>query len=389
MKGTAEAVVVGGGVMGCSILYNLAVRGMTETVLVERDTLGSGSTGRSSAVVRMHYSMEVNSRLAWESLKVFQEWKDRVGAGDPSYVTTGIMVFVPPASLEALEATITMQESVGIDTRIISNEEAKELAPYLSLDGTAGIAYEPQSGYADPTGVYAGYIDRARELGAEVVLQAPCQKVDIQGDRVRGVVTPQGRIDTPIVVLVTGPWSAGVLKEIGIELPLKATRAQVMFLKRGVEGPANHVGAIDLANLTYFRPDGNELTLVGNGKEEEANPNGYDQKADMDFIQETWGRVAKRVPALAEAELFTSYAGLYTVTPDSHPVIDKVDGIEGLYICTGFSGHGFKLSPATGIVVAELILEGKARTVDISPLRMSRFREGDLNKTLYPMRVIA
>ena len=145
-----------------------------------------------------------------------------------------------------------------------------------------------------------------------------------------------------------------------------------------------------MSNLTYFRPEGSDLTLVGNGNvEEEADPDSYNQKPSMDYLENVWQRLANRMPDMVDGELFTGYAGLYTTTPDLHPVVDRVDGIDGLYICTGFSGHGFKLSPAIGTVVSELILDGSAKTIDISPLRMSRFAEGDLNQTSYKFKVIA
>ena len=151
-----------------------------------------------------------------------------------------------------------------------------------------------------------------------------------------------------------------------------------------------HPGGADMRNLTYFRPEGSDLTLVGNGNaEENADPDTYNPRPSMDYLQDVWLRLARRLPAIADGEYFTGYAGLYTTTPDSHPVIDKVDGIEGLYVCTGFSGHGFKLSPAVGVVMAELILDGAARTVDITPLRMTRFREGALNTTTYKFKVVA
>ena len=151
-----------------------------------------------------------------------------------------------------------------------------------------------------------------------------------------------------------------------------------------------HPGGADMANLTYFRPEGADLTLVGNGNVEEAvDPDTYNPRPTMDHLEDVWLRLTKRLPDIADGEFFTGYAGLYTSTPDLHPVIDRVDGVAGLYICTGFSGHGFKLSPAVGIVMAELILDGEAKTVDISALRMSRFQEGDLNQITYKFRVIA
>jgi glycine/D-amino acid oxidase-like deaminating enzyme len=389
MTTTTEAVVIGGGVMGTSILYNLVTRGVERPVLLERDALGSGSTGRSSGAIRMHYSTEVNARLAWESLHIFRNFDEIVG-GEVGWTKTGYIIVVPEDSTEGLRQNVEMQQSVGIATEIVSLEEARELAPAFHFDEGEAFAYEPESGHGDPSGTALAYSTRARELGATVLLQSPAQTVEVRGGRVVAVVTEAERYETPIAVVATGPWSSRFLGKLGIDLPLVATRHEVFLLRRPLDVIPNHPGAGDMSNLIYFRPEGPDLTLVGNGnREEEADPDAYSPRVGMDFVEDIWGRLTKRIPNMEGAQFTTGYAGLYTTTPDLHPVIDRVDGIEGLYICTGFSGHGFKLSPTVGIVMSELILDGAARTVDISTLRMSRFAEGDLNETRYTFRVIA
>ncbi len=390
MTVTTEAVVIGGGVMGTSILYNLASRGVKGPVLLERDTLGSGSTGRSSGAIRMHYSTEINARLAWDSLKIFQNFDEMVGGGDVGFVKTGYMVFVPENSIEGFKQNIAMQQGVGIATRIVSKEEAHELAPAFHLDDGEAFAWESESGHGDPSGTALAYSTRARKMGARVVLETPAQTVEVSNGRVVAVVTEKERYETPIAVVATGPWSSRFMGRLGIDLPLVATRHEVFLLRRPMDRLPFHPGGGGMSNLIYFRPEGSDLTLVGNGnREEDADPDAYNPRVSMDYVEDVWRRLAKRIPDIADAEFFTGYAGLYTTTPDLHPVMDKVDGIEGLYICTGFSGHGFKLSPAVGIVMAELILDGQATSIDISSLRMNRFDQGDLNTTAYTFRVIA
>ena len=388
MVETADAVVIGGGVMGCSILYHLAARGMTDALLLEREALGSGSTGRSSGAVRMHYSTEVHARMAWHSVQVFRNFDNIVG-GECGYTNTGYLVFSNEDAVDGFRANIALQQSVGIDTREISREDAAELAPAFHLDDCAGIAYEPLSGHADPSGAALAYAARARELGARVRLKAPAESVEVSGGRVTAVVANGERIETDRAIVATGPWSRRFLLGHGIDLPLQATKHEVIHLRRPPEVPY-HPGGGDIANLIYFRPESTDLTLIGNGNLEEDvyDPEVYAQRASQSFIGEVWGRIARRIPAMADAEFATGYAGLYTQTPDSHPVIDRVDGVDGLYICTGFSGHGFKLSPAVGLLVSELVLDGKASTIDITRLRMSRFAEGDLNLPGYGFRVL-
>ncbi len=390
MAVTAEAVIIGGGVMGASILYNLAARGLKAPVLLERETLGAGSTGRSSGAIRMHYSTTVNAALAFNSLEIFRNFDEMVGGGDAGFVQTGYMVFVPSEAVEGFRMNIRLQQEVGIDTRIVSMEEAKELAPAFHYGEGEEFAWEAQSGHGDPSGTAMAYAARARELGARVVLGSPAEGVEVRNGRVSTVTTAEERYETDTAVVATGPWSSRFMERLGIELPLLATRHEVFLLRRRMDLLPFHPGGGDMTNLTYFRPEGTDLTLVGNGNhEEEADPNDYNPRVSMDYVQDVWSRLANRLPGIAEAELFTGYAGLYTTTPDLHPVIDRVDGIDGLYICTGFSGHGFKLAPAVGIVMAELMLEGKATTVDIGRLRMGRFKEGDLNATRYSFKVIA
>lgn len=388
MTERADAVVIGGGVMGCSILYHLASRGMTDALLLEREALGSGSTGRSSGAVRMHYSTEVHARMAWHSLQVFRDFDNIVG-GECGYTNTGYLVFANEEAVDGFRANVALQQGVGIDTREISREDAAEIAPGFYLDDCAGIAYEPLSGHADPSGTALAYAARARELGARVRLQSAAGSVEVSAGRVTAVVADGERIETERAIVATGPWSRRFLLGHGIDLPVQATRHEVIHLRRPPE-VSYHPGGGDTANLIYFRPESTDLTLIGNGNLESdvEDPEVYAQRASQSFIAEVWGRIARRIPAMADAEFATGYAGLYTQTPDSHPVIDRVEGIDGLYVCTGFSGHGFKLSPAVGLLVSELVLDGRAHSIDIGPLRMSRFAEGDLNLPGYGFKVL-
>jgi glycine/D-amino acid oxidase-like deaminating enzyme len=389
MATTAEAVIIGGGVMGCSILYNLAARGLTDTLLLERDLLGSGSTGRSSSAITTHYSTDVHARMARQSLEIFRHFRQRVG-GDCGYVQTGYLVFAGDPEEQAFRANVAMQQRAGIQTGIISRQEARALAPNFYLEDCAAIAYEPLSGHADASATAYAYATRARQMGAKVLLKSPATRIEVASGRVVAVHTATARIETSRAVVATGPWSGDFLRQHGIDLPLEATRHEVVHLKRPLELLPYHPGGSDIANQVYFRPEGSDLTLVGNGNIGEVvqDPEIFAQRASQGFIREVWGRLARRIPVMAQAHFGAGYAGLYTSTPDSHPIMDQVEGIEGLYVCTGFSGHGFKLSPMVGELMAELILDGEATSIDISSLRMSRFREGMLNAPGYGFRAL-
>ncbi len=387
MRNTADVVVIGGGVMGCSMLYHLARLGVTRSLLLERDVLGSGSTGRSQAICRMHYSNPVTSSLAWESLKVFTSFEDAVG-GTSGFVQTGYLVVVDAADRPGLERNVAMQQELGIDTRVISAADAAELAPMISVDDGEAMAWEPQSGYADSYQVTASYAKGAREMGAEIVMRNPAVEIRISGDRVRAVATEQGVVETPVAVVAAGPWSRRFLSGIGIDLPLDTVRHQVATVTRPIDLLPSHPTVGDIAQSFSFRPEGTGLTLVGFG-EDEADVESYNQGVDMAGVADFMQRLIRRMPQMADSYFRGGWSGLFTITPDWHPILGRVTGVEGLYCAVGFSGHGFKLSPAIGQGMAELIVDGEARVVNLAPLRYSRFAEGDLLSSRYRYKVLA
>ena len=388
MKSTADVVMIGGGVIGASILFNLGRLGVTDTLLLEKDVLGSGSTGRSQAICRMHYSNPVTATMAWESLGIFTNFDEAVG-GESGFVETGYLVVVSQEDGAGLAHNVTMQYGLGIDTMRVTVKDLEEIAPMVSVTEGEFMAWEPQSGYADTYMVTTSYAKRAREMGAEIVLRNPATAIEISGGRVKAVVTAEGRVETPVAVVAAGPWSKEVLGQIGVDVPLVPVRHQVASITRPVDKVPLHPTVGDIAQSFSFRPDGSSLTMMGFGDDEEVGVETYNQGVDMDVMADAMGRLTRRIPAMSEAYYRGGWSGLFTTTPDWHPILDAVPGIDGLYCAVGFSGHGFKLSPMIGVTMAELIVEGAARTVDISPLRFSRFEEGDLLGSSYRYRVLA
>ncbi len=388
MKATADIVMIGGGVIGASILFNLGRLGVTDTVLVEKDVLGSGSTGRSQAICRMHYSNPVTATMAWESLGIFTNFGEAVG-GESGFVETGYLVVVKEEDSAGLAHNVAMQYGLGIDTMRVTAEDLRDIAPMVSVSDDEFMAWEPRSGYADTYMVTTSYAKRAREMGAEVILRNPATEIEISGGRVKAVVTPEGRVETPVAVVAAGPWSKVVLANVGVDVPLVPVRHQVASLTRPVDQLPLHPTVGDIAQSFSFRPDGSSLTMMGFGDDEEVEVETYNQGVDMEVMADALGRLTRRIPAMSEAYFRGGWSGLFTTTPDWHPILDAVPGIEGLYCAVGFSGHGFKLSPMIGVTMAELIVEGVAKSVDISPLRFSRFEEGDLLGSSYRYRVLA
>ena len=388
MRATADAVVVGGGVMGCSILYNLAGSGVTDAVLLERDALASGSTGLSQGILRMHYTNEVTTRIAWESLKVFKDF-ERLFDSPSGYTRTGYLLIVADNDRQALEQNVEMQRGLGVATDILRPEEAMAVAPTVTIDATEGVAYEPESGYADPHLVTQGYARAARSMGAAIEPGTAAVDVEIAGGRVTSVTTTHQKISTPAVVVAAGPWSRPLLSKLGVEVPLETVRHQVVVLERDTGLVPNHPALGDLVHSLSARPDSDSLTLIGVGESEVAGPEGYDRGVDGAVVEQVAAGLAARMPGMSEARFKRGWSGLFTVSPDWHPILGAVEGVDGLYLAVGFSGHGFKLSPMVGVVVAEIVTQGMASTIDISMLDLARFKENRPLGSRYGMSVLA
>ena len=388
MSKTADAVIIGGGVMGCSIQYNLAEMGMTKTHLLEKNVLGSGSTSRSQAILRMHYSNEVTARMAWESLKVFQNFQEILGSTS-GYTRTGYLLVVGDEDSAAMRENLSMQRELGIDTDEVTPSELSEICPMVAVLENEVYSWEPQSGYADPYSVTTGYARRSRELGCSVEDSMEVRSIEVEGSRVVGVRTDEGLVYTDKVVVAAGPWSGPMLKSVGVDLHLKTVRHQVVLLRRPDDLVPEHPSIGDVIHDLSVRPDVGGLTMIGVGEDENIGPDEFNQGVDMPVVARAFENVAKRIPGLATSLFRGGWSGLFTTTPDWHPVLDAIEGISGLYVAVGFSGHGFKLSPMVGKVMGEILTSGYSKTIDVSALNAKRFVSGAQLNSRYGMQVLA
>ena len=373
-----DVIVVGGGINGVSIAFNLAKAGLGVT-LIEKDFIAAGPTGRSSAIIRQHYSHEVTARMALRSLRIFQNFDDVVG-GDPEFHQTGFLLAARAEDVELLETNIALQHEVGIDTRLVSPQEVKELEPHISLDGIAAAAYEPGSGYADPAATATAYAQRAKDFGAHLQLGIQVQKVLVERGRVMGVDTDQGTVQAGAVVVAAGPWSPLITKTVGIELPIKVSRHQVATYRRPDEFERHMVFAA-FTDEIYIRPETGGLMLVGSiepgeAEDEVPNPDSFNERVDFDIVADFSERVARRYPLMERGTSAGGWASLYDITPDWHAIMGALPGVEGLYCVAGTSGHGFKLGPAVGEMMADLIINGEKPEGDINMFSVSRFDAG-------------
>lgn len=376
-ENSADAIIIGGGVIGASLAFHLARRGLKPLVL-ERRFLAAEATGRSSGLVRMHYDLEAESRLAWASFNYFRNWSEIVG-GDSGFTRTGFLQIVRPEYEAALRANVDMHQRIGIPTFLISASDVNRLAPEFVTDDFSIAAYEPESGYADPSSTTRSLIDAARQHGARLVQDCQVTGITTQSDRVTGVVSSQGTFFAPLVINAAGAWAAQVGAMLGLDIPVKSWRHETLFIRRPPELGPSHPTVIDDALSMYFRPETGGLTLVGleDSNVIGENPDGGSDRAKAGFVERAVERICRRVPAMEKGSLHSTLAGYDGISPDQRAILGQA-GPQGFYLACGFSGTGFKIAPAVGACMAELILDGKAQTVDISPFRYERFSEGNL-----------
>jgi sarcosine oxidase, subunit beta len=382
-----EVVVVGGGLEGCAAAWSLARRGVRDVTVVERNTVGSGGTGKSSGVVRCHYGVSSLAAMATRSLEVFEQAGDVLGE-DVGFHQTGYVVGVGEHNVGALRASLSDQRAVGVRTEDIDRAEVQALWPVADLSPFAAFAWEERGGYGDAYQTAQAFSAAARRLGVTLRQSTTVTGIVAHGARAVGVALADGTtISADHVVVAAGPWSVPLLSPFGIDLPITVHREQIVLID-----PGRPLGAVpvfsDLVSLQYIRPEGSGQLLFGNSDLadlELADPDHYSNQASEAFVDVAVEKVGTRLPGLTEASIASTYAGCYDVTPDFNPVISETP-LEGLVVAAGFSGHGFKISPAVGRLIADLVVDGRSSVPEIpeSDFRWSRFGEGDLLTSPHP-----
>jgi len=380
---TYDAIVIGAGVVGAATAYYLQRLGKQRVLILERGPVCSGGTAKSCAIIRSHYSIPSNTQLTLKSLGIFADFAAALEdpEADSGFVNSGYLIVAAPGKWAGgLRDNLAMQSGVGAETHAIDIAQAHDLHPGLNLDDVEMIGYEPNSGYADPYLTTTGFINAARQRGVTVKTQTPVTELMTDGNRVVGVRTPGGDFSSANVVSAIGPWSHGLLDPLGYDLRLDVSRHIVLTFLGAAPYAATTPVVKDLTteNKMYFRPATGGVVLVGTGDHGEpvADPEAMDENVSDDFVVLQGTQVARRMPDFAAARLTASWVGPYDITPDWNPVLGPLPGLEGLHVTYGFSGHGFKLSPAVGYCLAQQIL-GEQPDVPLHPYRWSRFDDGE------------
>jgi glycine/D-amino acid oxidase-like deaminating enzyme len=373
-----DILVVGAGVVGCSIAWHLAHKGARSVLIVDKTTASGGSTGFSSGIVRQFYTHPVLVQMAKQGRDTLANFDEIVG-GQAGFVGCGWVLAVDSKALDVARLGMAVQSDVGVSSEWLSLEELGELVPGVRADGLTGGVYESDAGYADPHITTLSYLAAARALGVQYQSNTRVTQWRSRRDRVVGVETSAGPIDAELVILAAGPWTAALLLQLGVDLPITASRHQIVTVREESRPPRTVFS--DPTNLVYMRPEGRELTLIGSNDPDDAydlvEPDGCPPGADPQKIEWMLRSASRRLPAVAQAGVAHHWSGVYDVSADGFPILGAVDGPPGVVVAAGTSGHGFKLSPAIGEIVATSVLD-PSDDPRLSLFRLARFADGDL-----------
>jgi len=371
----ADFVIIGGGVMGASIAYHLAERGARNVLLLEKEPFfGTGATGRCAGGVRYQFATEINVRLSLESLPVLEHFEEQFNQAIDYRRCGYLFLLTKEADIRNFRNNMAMQHRLGVPTEWLSGDEIRQWLPLMRLDDVLGGTYYQNEGVVDPNGVVMGYLNAAKQLGANASTDVTVTGVNVANGKVKSVETDQGTISTWVVVNAAGPWAAIIGQMAGVPIPVTPVRRQWLTTTPIPEIPPDFPFVIDFAQALYFHREGQGLLT---GMSNPAEEPGFDQTVDPEWELKHMEAAFARLPLLEKSGLVSRVAGLYEVTPDAHPIFGETP-VDGFYLCTGFSGHGFMHGPISGKLLAEIILDGKASSVDVHMLDLARFEEGRL-----------
>jgi sarcosine oxidase subunit beta len=372
MQKTADIVIIGGGIIGVSIAYYLGKMGAKNVVLFEKDLIGMGSTGLCAGGIRRQWSTEVNMHFALKAFEVFQNFEEEFGAFPEFHQIGYLFLARDEEELQSFKKNIELQNRFGVPSKLLTREKVKEEWPFLNLEDVFGGAFCHTDGYAGPSEVTNAIAKGARGHGVKFFEKTEVISIEVTRGRIVSVITKEGRVETHMVVNAAGPYAANVGELAGVEIPVNPIRRQLFVTDPFDKIPPSVPLTIDHKQNFYFRREG-ECVLLSGPQDDKPS---FNLTTDFDAMVETAEKATHRVPVFEKANIARGWAGLYEISPDNHAILGKVPEVEGLILAVGFSGHGFQHGPAAGMAIAELIWNGKSEIIDITPLTLTRFKEG-------------
>ena len=371
---TADVVIAGGGIMGCALAYQLSKR-KVDVLLLERDELGSQSTGKCAGGVRQQFSTEANVRLQRLSVRMLERFEDEVGHPADFRQIGYLFVLTRPQQIEDFRHNMDLWHRVGLsEARWVDAAEAARMVPVLNVEDVLGCTFCPSDGIASPADVTSGYAAAARRHGARLRERVEVTGIDVASGRVQGVRSSAGDVATRLVINCAGAWSASIGRMAGLEIPILPYRRHIAVTGTFPAVPRDNPMTVDFQTSLYFHPEGDGV-LIGMSDREEAP--GYVTEVDWTFMEKVFEQAARRAPALASAGVKTAWAGLYEMTPDHQAILGPVSELEGFWCAAGFSGHGFMQAPAAALLLTQLLLDHQCE-IDISTFAFDRFARGAL-----------
>ena len=373
---SADVVIAGGGIMGCALAYQLAKRNV-DVLLLEREMLGSQSTGRCAGGVRQQFSMEANVRLQRMSVQMLEGFDEETGHPADFRQIGYLFLLTLPQQVEDFGHNMEMWHRVGLtEARWVDPAEAARMVPILNVDDVLGCTFCPSDGVASPADVTSGYAAAARRLGARLKEGVEVIGIDVAAGRVQGVRTSAGDVAARLIVNCAGAWSASIGRMAGLEIPVLPYRRHIAVTGAFSAVPRMNPMIVDFRTSFYFHPEGDGVLM---GMSDREDPPGFVTEVDWDFLEKMFEQAARRAPALAGAGVKTAWAGLYETTPDHQAILGPVPELEGFWCAAGFSGHGFMQAPASALLLTQLLMDKKSE-IDISPFAFARFAKGSLVK---------
>ena len=371
MADTADILIIGAGIVGCSLAYHLSVQGDSRVAVVDKDLVCSGSTGRSAGGIRQQFATDLNIRLSLESIRMFERMPEELGV-DPGFRKVGYLFLASTeAELALFRQNVALQQRHAVPVQLVGLDDIRRLVPFVHLDGILGGTYCATDGYAAPYEVTMGYAAAARKRGVTIHEQRPVTAIVRHAGRVAGVETTSGPIEAPIVVNAAGAFAGQVGEMAGVDVPVRPFRRQLFTTLPVPAFTPEPPLTIDYHRNWYFRGELGGCLFSG-PKDEEST---FNTNVDWDHLAESVEQAVVRLPLLAEAEIHRGWAGLYEISPDNNAILGRVPELEGFYVAGGHSGHGFQHGPIVGKLLAELILTGRT-SIDIGALSIERFRTG-------------